>query len=321
MNLKKIKHKIKEALYCMFHCSFRIAVFRVLGSLVPDSSLRDYIYQYKHTYIIKYLRNKYRDRIALYNKEGSISQNTRVPKLLWIFWWQGMDQAPEIVKSCYASVKHRFAEYDIRVISKINYIDYITLPEFIINKVQSGEMGMAHFSDLLRLSLLERHGGIWMDATLFITGNFLDILAGYSFSSLRYSPEKQLKKYVPMGKWSTFFLAGCPEHILFRFCRELLILYWTNHDYVIDYFLFDYVICLGYEEIPAIREAIDQQPDQIHEYYSLNEYLNERYSEELFQQLIACSPVYKLSYRNNYKDKIEDDITLYQYILQRYQTI
>ena len=58
-------------------------------------------------------------------------------------------------------------------ITEKNYKDYVNMPDYIIRKQQSGEIDLTHFSDILRMMLLARHGGIWMDSTLLIPSKHL----------------------------------------------------------------------------------------------------------------------------------------------------
>src|SRR3546814_10790494 len=53
--------------------------------------------------------------------------------------------------------------------------DYSDLPGYVLDKFKKGQIDHTHFSDLLRLNLLKNHGGIWLDATAYMT----DFIPGY----------------------------------------------------------------------------------------------------------------------------------------------
>src|SRR5687768_7916817 len=84
-----------------------------------------------------------------------------LPKVLWIFWRQGAAAAPEMVKYCIHSWRTRNRGWDVRVIDEndlLQFIDMGGLP---------GSMGVHHYADVLRVRLLDEHGGVWADATTF----------------------------------------------------------------------------------------------------------------------------------------------------------
>ena len=86
------------------------------------------------------------------------------PKIIWIYWHQGLKNAPEVVKKCVLSWQEHNPSYEIRVLSDAEikrYID-ITLPVFQKSKKKS----LAAYSDVLRINLLHKYGGIWVDSTV-----------------------------------------------------------------------------------------------------------------------------------------------------------
>ena len=85
---------------------------------------------------------------------------------VWFCWLQGLEQAPPLVKLCYEALRQKLPDREIVVIDAKNVFDYITLPEEIVEKWKRGIIGPAHFSDLIRLELLVRYGGYWIDATV-----------------------------------------------------------------------------------------------------------------------------------------------------------
>lgn len=60
--------------------------------------------------------------------------------------------------------------YDVKVIDEKNWLEYIDLPDYIICRRERKHIPPAHFADLLRLELLIRYGGTWIDSTVLCTG-------------------------------------------------------------------------------------------------------------------------------------------------------
>lgn len=87
---------------------------------------------------------------------------------IWVLWWQGLELAPVRVKACVDSIKRNAAGRDVIVITKDNVSEYTDLPDYAFRKLAEGEITLTHFSDILRFNLLKLHGGLWMDATLYV---------------------------------------------------------------------------------------------------------------------------------------------------------
>jgi hypothetical protein len=86
----------------------------------------------------------------------------RIPKIIWMYWHQGLDKAPTLVHHCVQSWKDQNPEWQLNLIDQDNLHDFVELklPSHILEKI-----GIVKQSNLLRLQLLAEYGGVWADAT------------------------------------------------------------------------------------------------------------------------------------------------------------
>lgn len=89
--------------------------------------------------------------------------------VVWFCWLQGMEAVPEMVRVCYESVCRYLPDKEVVLIDEENFGDYVALPEFIMEKRKKGFIPAALFSDILRLELLIKYGGTWIDSTVLMT--------------------------------------------------------------------------------------------------------------------------------------------------------
>ena len=227
------------------------------------------------------------------NNACPLPKNTKpTPKIIWLYWWDGFDSAPMIVKACVTSIQKAAGSAKVIFLDKYNYSEYIELPEDIVQKHDSGVIGHAHYSDIVRLSLLAKYGGLWMDATLYCSHSLPDYIWENSFFTCKQNQENPL---VPSHlRWAGWLLGGEPDFPLFRFARDLLIEYWRHYDWVIDYLLMDYVFDLAYEQIDEVRDAVDTLSANNPDRHELMKIINEPHDEGFFN---SETFVYKLSYR------------------------
>ena len=75
---------------------------------------------------------------------------------------------PDVAKACLNSIKMHADRHPVIVITEANHGDYVDLPDYIRTKVKQGKISLTHLSDILRMALLAKHGGIWIDSTVLI---------------------------------------------------------------------------------------------------------------------------------------------------------
>lgn len=79
-----------------------------------------------------------------------------IPKIIWTYW-HDKDHMPETVKKCIESWRRHCPDYDIRILGDSDTTHYRHSKDFI-----------QRHADFVRLDLLRKHGGIWMDASVFL---------------------------------------------------------------------------------------------------------------------------------------------------------
>ena len=87
-------------------------------------------------------------------------------KTVWIYWHQGWEQAPNVVKKCLSTWISLNPSWNVENISQYNLSNFIDL-EREIPEIGTKEITLASKSDIIRIALLWKYGGIWVDSTLF----------------------------------------------------------------------------------------------------------------------------------------------------------
>ena len=241
---------------------------------------------------------------------GYVEQEHVTSRKVWIFWWQGMENAPDLVKRCYASVIEHLSDWDIILITKDNYKEYACFPEVILQKLEKGQMTLTHFSDLLRLELLIKYGGLWLDATVLCTSG--DIPRSILNSDLFfYSPQKPGADghVITLSSWLIY--AKSKNRILMG-TQYLLYYYWQKHNCLINYFLlhyfFSYVSEYYSEEYKSVPPFCNSIP------HILLLHLFDEYDEQYWNDLKRMTCFHKLTYKFDQKN-LEKKGTYYDVIL------
>ena len=141
--------------------------------------------------ICKDLIRQYQESPVEYRFEPKKQFNT--DRIIWQYWAQGYDSVPDVISNCLKSVDEFAKGYIIVRLTDENLVDYIDLPPFV--KEKRNVYSRAFFSDLLRLILLRTYGGIWLDATILLTGPIPEELANQPFFVYRRDPNEPNYKY------------------------------------------------------------------------------------------------------------------------------
>lgn len=267
--------------------------------------------QYYNNEVLKFININYTYIINIYklkvNKNEKIEENSNI----WVFWWQGIDNAPDVVKRCIDNIIINKGNHRVIIISKYNYNDYIDIPNYILEKVGNGSITLTHFSDIIRTMLLADHGGIWIDATVFITKEFPKEIYNYSFYSNKI--EVNNDEYISQGKWSAFFLCCSRKNLLACFTRDVLLAYWEQYDELITYFFIDYIIFTGYQYISGIHDYIDSVPYNNSNIYEFINNINKEYDKEKYIDITKDTWLFKLSWKHKYiKNTYDKKETFYK---------
>lgn len=87
-------------------------------------------------------------------------------KVIYLLWFQEFENSPLVVKRCRESwIKHN-PEWKIIFLDQNNLHEYLDLKDYIPD-IEKKEISLTHKSDIIRLILLHKYGGLWTDATTF----------------------------------------------------------------------------------------------------------------------------------------------------------
>ena len=185
MNLKRISHRIKEEVGSTIEVAKVVGIKGAFATFRGKVDIQIMVHNGHIEYprIKKHLMQKHEAMNAYFAKVFTEMTTERIGALdipkqdenykdcIWICWWQGLKNAPEIVKRCVASIQKNAGNHKVIMITDENYKEFISFPAWIEEKYARGIITKTHLSDLLRISLLAQYGGVWLDSTFFCTGD------------------------------------------------------------------------------------------------------------------------------------------------------
>lgn len=310
INLSKIKYKLKDhmligSIYDNFMLKFKYNDEKLAFNYNVMMGQKHRMLYYKS------LKKKYYN-LCTSERNWEKAHKNNNSDIIWICWMQGMDNAPELVKRCFESVKKAFPDKQLIVIDETNVFDYVTLPEYIIDKWKKNIIGMAQFTDLVRLELLINRGGIWIDSTVLVTDGQLirkledEPLFCYSFYYFGFNPE-----IMELNNW---LISSCTNNNILCLIRSLLHAYWKDYDRAVDYFIFQLFATMAvefyedeYKKMPIVSQA---------DAHILATYIFDEFDQLKYDALKCATGVHKLSTRFD-PNCMENENTFYDVIIRK----
>ncbi len=303
--------EIKKKIQLYKNFGFKVAFASFCSSAFRRPMI---VTRWKDKVIITWLKKHYGEIIQKY-RYFSQNKAQEPSNFIWSIWWQGEDNAPEIVKTCFASVRRHCGGKNFRVITKENFSDYIQIPEHILAKLDSGVITLTHLSDILRFYLLSRYGGMWLDATIFVTANIPDEIFEMDYYVIRH--EENSHSYgVNRDRWITYLQAAKKNNLLCSFGYDFLAEYWKEKNFLIDYMLIDYVVELAYQNFPDVKNLLDSVPLNNPEIEGLRALLNSQWDENKFAALTRSTIFFKLTWKHKFQEMISGHKTFYGRIME-----
>lgn len=278
-----------------------IRLIKVTSALIPfRKSRRDFRQHLNKKFRVDYKKNlqvqNYLKQYTELSNEGSTAEKI-LPKNLpiWQLWLQGAEQAPIIVKKCFNSVKEYSSGRNIVILDENNLLDYIDLPHYILEKKKSGIISNTHFSDIVRICLLEKYGGTWIDATVLFTDEIQDKILNANFFAFYVPKDHPNYEFHAFSSW---FMHAQPNQKILKDIKQTLFNYWKHEDKLIDYFCLHFI---AYNVIHSSNYHLSNWQSQAFlsnkEPHLLQDALDEKFNMDTFNKIKGMSSVHKLTYK------------------------
>ncbi len=234
---------------------------------------------------------KYKDN----DEFRAVGKRPCADNVIWMYWRQGEANAPEIVRRCISSVRRHSGGRRVMVLDASTLGDYLAMPDFIERKHADGKIGEALYSDLLRVSLLLEYGGIWCDATCYMTRPIDSVVERAPF--FMFTKSLLFADTTPID-CSSWFIKAEKGNAALRKLRNVLFHYFSRHSWLPDYYIFHITLGLLVRTDSEV-EALWQSKPYI---CNMNPHVflfsfQMPYSESRYRHILDSCFIHKLTYK------------------------
>ena len=241
--------------------------------------------------------------------------NQKNSKIIWTLWMQGYENAPELVKSTIDSIR-KFAElnnFQFILLEENTIEKYIVFPKLIKEKMDLGVIDYTKISDILRVSLLAKYGGTWVDATIYMKEEFDSSLLLQNYYTIKTGGIEDYSPNISNNRWKGFFLSG--NSSLFNFTRDFFFEYYSRYDIAVDYLLIDYIFDIAYKYDEKIKNQMLELEKSNPNLFWLESHLGDEFDQKVWDNITETTKVFKTTYKlseeikpnkNNFYSKLID---------------
>ena len=177
-------------------------------------------------------------------------------KTVWLLWLQGWDNAPWLIQQVRESWEHYNPDWTIQLVDENNLKDFVTGIDYVYRKGISQQAK----SDIIRLALLRKHGGVWADATLLCMqplDNWVSDATRPSGFWMYHGNGGGMDIQVGPASW--FIVSSSNSQIIQKW-KEACDIYWSERNSTDNYYWMDALFRQLYEMDPAFKAQWDAVP-------------------------------------------------------------
>lgn len=251
-----------------------------------------------------FLIESFNEFVNNYNFTQDNLENT---KIIWTLWWQGYDNAPEIVKYCLDNMKdlaHKNG-FEFYCLDESTFERYVQIPDYLKLKIKKGYISVANISDIIRVCLLSQYGGTWIDSTVFIHSSFEWECFSRPYFTIKTGEMTDYSPNVSKNRWKTFLLSG--NSSLYAFTRDFFFEYFKKFDYVIDYLLIDYIFDIASDTNTEIKKQMLELESTNLNLFWLEKHFSEKFDRNIWEHISKETKIFKTTYKLDTKIKYDPE--------------
>lgn len=227
-------------------------------------------------------------------------------------YWHSEDNLPPIVQLCRENLKKYISnnKFDLILLNEKNYKDWLGSDELDF----PDNISQAHFSDIMRMRLLDKWGGFWLDATCLLTKDFFE-------ATKEIRKESQFYFTYTGSRVGSWFIWSQKNNYITGMINESLKLWHNKECYLTNYFMLHDIIEMLYW-VDKNYQIQWNKMKKLHPKKSLNILNSYNYnkedSEKILNDLLKDAFVHKLTYKYDVnkilKGSILDSLLKYQFV-------
>ena len=179
-----------------------------------------------------------------------------------------------------------------------------------MQKFKDGVISYAFFSDIIRYQLLRDYGGMWIDSTIYVSSKIPTEWLLSPYYTMRM-PKEKCPYEACEGNWTNFCFSGEKNNLVFCYVCDALEFFSERKSRIPDYVFLDYILMVGYRNIPKMKEIIDKVPYNNEEIWALKSKLYDAFDIDKYFEITNLNIFHKLAHQVIYPKKTDSGLTTF----------
>jgi hypothetical protein len=236
-------------------------------------------------------------------------------KRIYILWFQDFINAPDVIKKCLKSWIHYNPSWEIIQLNRSNIHEYIDLKHYLVDFFDKKIMQIPALSDIIRIKLLKKYGGLWVDATTYCNRSLDEWLPNMINEGFFAFDKPGADRMI-----SSWFIYASEDNYIVDLCHKKTVEFWEKKyiDTVktYEYFWFHYLFGDCYNIDTQFKQFWDKVPkksaDLPHYILSVGMFckINKKIKKNIDSKK---TPLYKLTYRGDFTQYNKRTVLYYLY--------
>ena len=248
---------VEQAIWCMNNYDKALIIAENAFKFSQKYLTREYCFsQWNQILISKSSNSSFNQHyIEMLHDEKPIST---LNKTIWLLWLQGWHQAPWLALQVALSWEINNPDWKIQYISLENIRDFVSDIDYIFDLTKN--ISNPAKSDIIRLSLLKNHGGVWADSTLLC----MQPLDHWLFDALKPS---NFWMYHGTGAYmsplhgpASWFIASHKNSYIISQWKKLCDNFWKNNQHTTTYNWLDCIFHFLFDNDQLFRSSWNNVP-------------------------------------------------------------
>ena len=230
-----------------------------------------------------------------------------IPRNIFLLWLQGWDNAPWLQRQVLASWKQHNPTWNVIEVDETNLSEYVSDIPYIYDT--SKMISPQAKSDIIRLALLNKIGGVWADATMLCMKPLDDWLPEATKDTnfwMYHGHGANMPKEIGPASW---FIVSSNNNTIIQLWKRECDTYWEKNRSAMNYFWMDHLFKYLYHTNKEFQTLWDKVPyvycEEMGSSHTLAHYKMERDTPEL-KESFREHPPHALKFWNSWNHIFPD---------------
>ena len=268
----------------------------------------------------------YKNHRRVFDRYENVQDLGKVPsqKIIWTAWLQGVNDLPRAIDESFKAMERHAGDYDVRIVTLANLNDYLKVDANVLKRFNNKQISAAHFTDYIRVLLLKNYGGVWLDATQYMTRELPEDIWNYDllvWNKVVDHTQKNAYVAIPfVEKFNNSFLVGKKHALFYEFASEITHELLFDPILQLDYFSNFKAYAVGVDKIATLGQEWKAMRVINPDGYIIKQFWNQNMSSKVKSAINNSENFFfTIAYKFTWQNESKGELTTEEYLVRNFR--